>query len=296
MRRLIASSRIRNAFRGLLAAALLACWTTAIAAPLRVVHPQVESRNDLRAGFPLAVLELALERSGVPYALSESATPMQQGRALRALKQGRLLDVVWTVSTPERERGLRPVRIPIDRGLIGWRVLLVQADQLPRYASIRRIGDLAPYVAVQGHDWPDLAVLRANGLRTVANPTYEGLFAMLRYGRIDYLPRGAGEVRAELALLGDGRIAIEPHLLLHYPLPLYFFVHADNERLARAIEDGLERAIADGSHAALFDAAYGGDIESLGLRTRTVIPLSNPQLPPATPVGRPALWFDPTEP
>ena len=285
-----------------LAFALLATTVVASATPvrngdstLRIRHPFAGDSKDLRAIYPVAVLRLALEKAGVAAEIVPAAVPMEQARAIRALASGQLIDVLWTVSTPERERQLRPVRVPIDRGLIGWRVLLVQRSALPRFRDVREAGELAALRGAQGHDWPDLPILRANGLDVLASPHYDSLFELLARGRIDYVPRGIGEVRPEASARAGTGIVIEPNLLLHYPSALYFFVHPDNESLARQLDRGLRLAHADGSLTALLDQAYGEDLAALHLSRRHRITLTNPLLPAATPLSHAGWWFSPEQ-
>lgn len=259
--------------------------------PLRVIFPQPESRSDNRPSYPLAVLKLALEHSGREFALQPSAAPMQQARSLKLLADGSLLDVAWSVTSIERERHLRPVRIPIDFGLIGWRVLLIRRDDAARFAGIDSVAGLDRLVAGQGHDWPDLTVLRDNGLQVIAATTYDGLFAMLERGRIDYVPRAISEVLGEAD--AHAGLSIEPRLLLHYPSALYFFVNPGNGALAEAIESGLESCLADGSLRARFDQEYAQAMMATRPGEHRVLELVNSDLPAATPLARRQLWVNP---
>lgn len=261
-------------------------------ATLQVRHLST-SEGDRRAEYPVAVLRLALERAGVEAELLASPVSMEQERAMRAVAAGKLIDVMWTVSTPEREQRLLPIRIPIDRGLIGWRVLLVRQDRLDRFAGLRTAEGLAPLVAAQGHDWPDLEVLRANGLRTMSTTRYSSLFRLLASGRADHVPRAVGEVVPEAAIHRDQGIVIEPTLLLHYPSAFYFFVQRENTRLADLLERGLRRAYEDGSLRTLFDQTFSEDIAALHLSRRQRIELANPLLAPGALDVPPGWRFDP---
>lgn len=273
----------------LLAAVAGAAWA---GAPMRVVVPLAEVASDTRPVYPLAVLRLALERSGQPHLIRPAIATMPQSRAIRMVQRGDI-DVMWTVTTRARERELRPIRFPIDRGMLGWRVLMVRKNNSARFAAIDSLDALAPTLGAQGHDWPDLTIMRANGMRVAASPTYEGLFHMLARGHVDHVGRSVAEAPGELSLHGALPLEIEPRLLLRYPSALYFFVHPRNEALARAIEIGLERAHRDGSFQRLFDAHYGAALTTLGLERRTVLELANPELPRATPLARRELWYAP---
>lgn len=276
-----------------LAMALPSAGHGTTAARLIVRHPSMHTAGDHRSEYPVAVLRLALERAGAPADIVPSTVAMEQERAIRALSQGQLIDVMWTVSTSERERRLQPIRIPIDRGLIGWRVLAVRRDDLARFRRIREVGELATLVGAQGHDWPDLAILQANGLRTLASPSYDSLFELLRRGRIDYVARGAGEIVPELGERDDRGLAVEPLLLLHYPAAQYFFVRPGNDALASVIERGLRRALDDGSLDVLFNRTFGPDLDQLDLAGRQRLRLANPQLPSGTPLSHPRWWYQP---
>lgn len=276
-------------------ASLLAFAAAGAEAAVLVRHPLVQSIDDRRAEYPVAVLRLALEKAGVDARIVPAAVGMEQDRAIRSLASGRLIDVMWSVSTAERERQLRVVRIPIDRGLIGWRVLLVRRDARPRFDGVTGVEQLAVLLGAQGHDWPDLTILQANGLRVLPTPHYQSLFELLKRNRVDYVPRGVGEVLPELrAMEGEG-LAVEHRLLLHYPTALYFFVHPENKALAEQLDRGLRLAVTDGSLRRLFDDAYGEDIAALHLARRHRIELANPLLTPSMSVGHPGWWFTPEE-
>ena len=137
---------------------------------------------------------------------------------------------------------------------------------------MRTADELRRLRGVQGHDWPDLLVLRHAGLVVDAGTRYDGMFSMLSRGHVDHFPRSVLEVGAELARPQNADLAVEPTLLLRYPSALYFFVHRDNAALAGALADGLARAQADGSLQALFQRTYG---EALALDARHTITLPN---------------------
>jgi hypothetical protein len=257
----------------------LCLWPTAVAsaqAPLQVRHPALESTDDARQGYPRAVLQLALQHAGQPYVLRAATIPANQQRALRMLATGNDLDVVWTVATDQRERGLRSIPFAIDRGLYGWRVLMIRRGDEKRFDGLRDSAGLAGLRGGQGADWPDLEILRAAGLQVAGVPTYDGLFAMLARGRIDYVPRSVLEIGDELARRPRHGFAVEPRILLRYPSALRFYVGRNNDTLARALAAGLARAEADGCLDRLFHATYDDVLAPLRLDSRIVLALGNP--------------------
>lgn len=261
---------------------------------LPLVYPRHQALNDPQQGYVTALLQLALARSGQAYALRRSELRMVQTRAMQEIATASgSVDVVWAMTSRERETQLLPVRIPIDRGLIGWRVALIEARQPQLLRAVRSIAALARLSAGQMRDWPDSAILRANGLRLDTSSTYEGLFRQLAAGRIDYFPRSVIEAQSELASHAQLLLALDTHLVIRYPAALYFFVGKHRPELARHIEIGLESMLADGSFAQLFQQHFGRLADGLKLAHRYTLELANPDLPEETPLARKALWYHP---
>ncbi|HEU4843370.1 MAG TPA: hypothetical protein VFT05_03815 [Burkholderiaceae bacterium] len=266
----------------------------------RLVYP-LSVGVDSRYQYDWAVLRMALDKSRGrygAYSLHQAATSMAPARITQELLMPTgHINILVRATAPELERQFLPVRIPVDRGLLGYRVFLVRQDDLPRFAAIRTLDDLRRLRAGLGKDWADVPVLRAAGLPTEEGSAYEGLFSMLEAGRFDYFSRGADEALREYdeRRASHPRLAIEPTVLLHYPLPRYFFLRRDAEgkRLAARIEAGLETMVRDGSLATLFQHYKGATIARANLRRRHVLTIPNPTLPPQTPLSRSELWFDP---
>ena len=277
--------------RSLWAACLALCLSQA-AAIERIVYPLHQAVHDPQLDYVLAVLRLAVARCGKPYELEQSSQAMVQGRALVELaKPHGPIDIVWAMTDTEREKELLPIRIPIDKGLIGWRLALVRQADAQRWRDVRTTASLAASVAAQMHDWPDTAILRANGLQVSTTSNYEALFQQLSLGHVDYVPRSVIEIGDELASHPGLGLAIEPHLVIRYPTAFYFFVSPLRTELAEDLTRGLEAAIADGSFDALFNQHFGDLANRLHLKDRTLIELRNPLLPAQTPLARKALWF-----
>ncbi|KQW43394.1 MULTISPECIES: hypothetical protein [unclassified Roseateles] len=276
----------------------------ALAAPLaraesvRVWLPRHMSTADPQLPYVRRLVMLALDRAGVSGDVQLMNLEMYQGRSLTELARGSSpIDLMWTMTDHERESsGLLPVRIPIDRGLMGWRVLLVRRADLPRWARLRGLDDLKQRVAGQGHDWPDTAILRANGLQVSTASGYDALFRMLSSARFDYFPRAVFEVDAELASNRHPDLTVVPNLMLHYPAAAYLFVSPRRPELAELLRAGLEKAVAEGSLQQLHQAHFGALIKTHAVSRERVIRLQNPLLPPQTPLQRRELWLQPGEP
>ncbi len=248
------------------------------------------SAPDERSLYTQRLLELVLQRAYTTYRVEQHPVRMLQGRALVRLQNNDGIDVVSTMTSADREANFLPIRIPIDKGLIGWRLLLINKSQASKLKSLRSIDDLKALTAGQGSDWPDTAIMRANGLNVYGTSNYEALFSMLESERIDYFPRAVTEIWSEAALYQD-RLAVEPSVVLRYPTAIYYFVRKDNTRLAADITAGLEKMIADGSFEKLFQEYYGDMIRKSALKERRVFDLKNPLMPTSLPLARKNLWF-----
>lgn len=248
--------------------------------------------GDWTLDFSHHLLQAALQATGLPVTLQPSSQRMNQSRAAVELRRpGGEVDVMWTMSTPSREQQLRPIRVPIYRGLFGWRVLMVREGEAQRFAHVRSLDDLKAFRFVQGHDWPDSDILAANGLTVVRGTHFEGLFGMLAKGRGDALPRGVLEVPADMQRYGQPNgLALEPGLVLRYPAAVYYFVAPERADLAQLIEGGLRKLLARGESARLLQQFHGSALDLAKLPQRHVIALRNPLLPAGTPLGETALW------
>jgi hypothetical protein len=270
----------------LCACALAACGVSA--GTVYYAAPEVFENGKSDFGFEL--LQLALAKSGSRYRAELAPLYRQQNRAIaELLANSGQVHVVGTMTSTEREAQMLPVRIPISKGLIGWRILLLRADKRDWLRDMRSVHDLKNIRMALGQDWPDLPVLRAAGLEPGTVPSYKRLFGMLKAQRIDAVPRSVNEIWSELSR--HRGLAADPYLVLHYPAADYFFVHRDNAGLAEDIRRGLEAAQADGSFDRLLLAYYRDMLDKAALGKRRVIELPNPGLPPATPLARKELWL-----
>ncbi|MBI3146437.1 MAG: amino acid ABC transporter substrate-binding protein, partial [Pseudogulbenkiania sp.] len=187
------------------------------------------------------------------------------------------------------------VRIPIEKGLLGYRVALISQDRQPAIDRVRTLADLRKLTIGQGIGWGDTDLYRYNGVK-VFEANYNSLFSMVSSGRFDLFPRGVGEVFAEYDAYSGRhpKLAIEKNLVLYYPWPYYFFFNRKTGApLANRVEEGLRMMIRDGSFDTWFQNHYGAAIRRANLAGRRIIRLENPSLPEATPLDDASLWYKP---
>jgi hypothetical protein len=285
---------------------LAAAWfaASALAATANLVYPRSESATDSQYVYDYELLRQALEAtvaSHGPYTLRPSDAPMNQARAADEIAAGSgLVNVFARSTTIDWEQRLLPVRIPIDKGLISYRVFLIRAEMQPRFAAVRTLDELRAFSVGSFVTWADTRILREGGFNVVTGDNYEGLFRMLIAQRFDLFSRSADEAYREFderrALLPG--MQVEDNLLLHFPTTRLFFVRRSDEgqRLAERIETGLNRMISDGSFDAHFLRHKGALIERAHLKSRRVFHIDNPFMSAetqATRKTRPEMWYDP---
>ena len=203
------------------------------------------------------------------------------------------IDLFWATTSIERETLLRPVRVPLLKGLMGYKIFLINPADQPRFSRITTLAELQALRAGVGADWPDNKILRANGIETVSSSNYEALFRMLAAKRFDFFPRGASEVWSEYRNHPEVTLHIEEDLVLVYPAPVYFFVNIDNASLEQRLEKGLHKIMANGKfdeyffkHPIIIDA-----IKRVRIHERRKIYLTNPLLPRTVPLHHRDYWL-----
>ena len=245
--------------------------------------------------YPIKLLALALDQTGVSYQLIPSDNFLSKGKALDRLQDNREINIVWGMTNVQREKDLLPIRIPIFKGLIGWRLLLIRQDMAERFTYIQQFEHLVKLSPLQGRDWPDTKILQSNGFDVITERNQTSLMKMLGRAQGDFFPRSIIEVWEELArskVANEIQIQIQPSLGIRYPAAIYFFVNKKSVPLANLIETGLEKAIENGTYEALFVENYKTYIEKAQIENRTFYPLENAFLPEETPLDRKELWFD----
>lgn len=283
-----------SAWRWLLGLLLLSLLTPLHADDSGVIrYPRRAEGDEFRSRYMLAQLQLALSKAQSPLRLQPTHYSMEQERALINLERNERLDVVWSMTSREREQRLLPVRIPLDKGLFGWRIALLPGDAPQRLKDVHDLADLRQFTAGQGHDWPDSEILRRHGLPVKVSASYGSLFRMLQAQRFDYFPRSVIEVWDELDHPRGRTLVADPYVLLHYPAAMYFFFSPQRPELAETVRQGLEIALADGSFEQLFQEHFAASLQRANLPQRRLIELDNPLLPSATPLQRRELWFSP---
>jgi ABC-type amino acid transport substrate-binding protein len=207
--------------------------------------------------------------------LQAMGTTANQERNLKLIEQGEL-DIYWSAASISREQALLAIKIPIYKGLFGYRLMLVKAENKNLLAGVRTIKDLKKFTIGQGVGWPDVEIYQHNRIKVDTTNEYANLFNMLALGRFDLFPRAVVEIWDEVELFKTLNLAVEENVLVHYPYAIYFYVKKDAQQLASIIETGFRRIIEEGEYDALFMQYHSNVIDKMNTQARVVIELDNP--------------------
>lgn len=233
-------------------------WWTLVSAvqaeEMRFVYPPPEAAGDERHAYYWQLLEAALASNRGEYGAYSAKpfdSPMTFQRAAAEVESGRgRVNIVSRATNLDLEKRLRPVRIPLDKGLLGFRISLVMPETQVRLDQVRTLDELKQFTIGQSASWTDVRILQSAGFKLVLTDAYAPLFSMLGGRRFDLFSRGAIEIEAEWRANRDSvpGMMIERRFAIHYPMPRYFFVPrtAEGERMAQRIEHGLHRLRASG--------------------------------------------------
>lgn len=279
--------------------ALLFCSGVA-AEPLRFAYPPPEAAGDERHSYYWDLLDAALkanrDRFG-DFEMHPYPVAMTFQRAAAEVETGKgLVNIVSRATNRDLETRLLPIRIPLDKGLLGARMFLVMPATQAKLERVKTLKELQEFTIGQNPAWTDVKILQAAGFKVELSEGYSTLFAKLAAGRFDLFSRGIIEIESEWRSNRDERpgLSIEKRFLLHYPMPRYFFVPrtAEGARMAERIEDGLLRLRRSGEFDRRFKKWKQLVLKDLQLNGRIVFRLANPELGPETPLADKFWWDD----
>jgi len=264
-----------------------------------IYHPP-ESSLDVRYLYHWEILRTALDKTTAkwgPYRMVPSELMTERRQAFELKSGSGKLTVMYLGTTPDFEKNLIPIRIPVDRNFGGYGIFLIRDGEQKRFESVKTLDDLRKFSYGLGLGWIDVDILKSNHFNVVTGSSYEGLFEMLVNKRFDVFLRAAVEVLDEYDRRKDTLkdLRIENGIVFYYPLPMYFWFSKNDEgkRLAARAEEGMRMMIADGTYDRIFDQYQRHKIERLHLKERRMFKIDNPFVGPETPFADKRLWFDP---
>ncbi|OEZ55366.1 hypothetical protein [Duganella sp. HH105] len=284
--------------RGLCLLALLGWHVSALALDSYVIDLN-SSKSDFYNSHIRRLLVAALDASSPKYGAYDikiSTLRVQRDRLMLEMMKAQDVNLSAQVTSPEWEQKLIPVRIPVDKGVSGYRISLIDGRDQADFTALRTLAQLKAMSMGAGRQWSSTVVFARNGFTVQTGATTSGLHRMLAAHRFQHFPRAIDEALFEREEYAPAfpQLALERSMAIYVPLPRYFFV-GGQPRLAQRLEYGLQLLVADGRFDQIFHEFYDGLIEKAGLRKRRLFRLDNPLLSPQTPLANKAYWYDPFE-
>ncbi len=263
----------------------LLCMPLAFASQTQAKQYTFSVQSDEHLEFARTLCLEALKAAGMDATFS--AFPIGSESRLTAEMQAGDLNLAFIPPNGDRLRLkkqgiLREIGIPLDRGLLGYRICLVTEANKDMLQNVRTAEDLRRFTVGQGFGWGDAAVYRQAGI-PVVEASFSSMLDPLRTlaaGRFDVLPLGVTEYQhflAEYAKQATGLTA-DTHLLISYPWFRFVWVSAtapDGDALYTALNKGFAIIAANGTFTAVFER-FKGHFDPHALKGRTIIDLKSP--------------------
>lgn len=260
-----------------------------VAAPSEYI---ADSRQNYKIKLLMEALEITRPQFG-DYNLSIQPGYLPNAVEIKLLTENGPLNVMFSATSIELENLTIPVRIPFRMGLLNYRLVVINKNALARFSQIKSVDDLKPFTVGLKSEWVLKDILQAHNFKLLEVETLDSLYKMLNEGRVDFLIRGVNEVFDELQQR-EGKIEnviVLPNIAIHLTSPLYAFVSKRNPDIANRLEIGFEMLIKSGDMQRLFLEQYNDVIQQAQLDSRRLLKISNPFLPPLTPLHRKELWY-----
>lgn len=223
------------------------------------------------------VLEITRPEFG-DYQLKPFTAQVSTVRYAQLLTEGQQLNLLWaSPGTPVAQADAITIPIDIVKGLLGYRVCLINTNALPNLSFINDLNAFRK-IKVGQAQWPDRAVYHFNKVAEVDAPNFLALFKMLGAKRFDCIPLGVDEAEK---IYQDKKsqypfLVIDSHLLIYYHYPVYLYVSKKHPELAKRLTAGLQKMQNNGNFDQLFLKFHAQDMARLELKNRVLICLKSP--------------------
>ncbi len=248
-------------------------------------------RNKYRADL----LKMILNEAKIKYNLFYFQTRITNPEIVEKLKKG-IITIATLGASKIKEEELIPIRIPIYKGLLGYRIFLINKKDQYKFNNIKTLNDLKKLTGAQGIGWTDLKVLRDAGLPQIELPR-KIIYKILNIGgRIDYFGRAVNEAVGEFQTLKIKypNIAIEKRILLIYPFAMYFYISPKHPKLAEKLKSSFNKLFNSGRFDNFFynNPYILSTIKKAKITNRIKFYLSNRYLSDKTKALSEKYWFN----
>lgn len=262
----------------------------ALALLLLLLVPKAHSltlvvQNESHLKHAHALVRTALEAGGLSAELQD-APKGNERRNLALIRDGHT-HIDMMPATPARlelvrQGQLRMIPIPLDRGLLGYRVNLLLATQQDKLARVRKREDLRAFSMGQNVGWMDIEIYRAAGIPTREVKDWaNGEFALqMEAGFLDLFPLGLEETLNYFLphfRRHYPQLTLDPHILVRYPWFRFVWVspRPEADPVYEALQRGFAQLVADGRFLKIWHTHRQPPPDHV-FKRRSLIELDNP--------------------
>lgn len=257
--------------------------STAAVTPIKLWNG---NKTESRQQYEREILEAALKATNASHGnwkLQEDLTDYPLAADEASVFRSKGFDIFGTVAGNTKLANEKKILIPLPlmKGLLGYRILIIRAADKEKFAAIKSAHQLQQLRMGIPSTWADAELFRHNGYKVEEKGSFDDLFARLGNNEFDYVTFGANEVTGVFneRAAKSGKLMVESSLLVFYPFPLVFYVNPDNKALAGRVTQGLQIISGNGELDQIFKRYFAADLESVDLPSRKMIRLKNPILP-----------------
>ena len=266
---------------------LLSCSSFAI----EIRYPNIDGVGKKSLGYQILQAILSSEKD---VRLKLLDYPVNQDRA-RQMLLSQKIDIADFGVKKEFDNEFQPVRLPIDRGILGWRIFIINKGLSDQFAKVKSITDLRKFTAGQGAGWGDIKILNAAGIRVETGTSLENLFKMTEAKRFEFLPLGANESHGLLRdfSAGSENLMVEENIVLHYPFGRFFYLRKSSTLLQKLIKSKLEHSLQSGELQKILEnhSMFKDAFSKAHLGKRIRIKIDSPGLPNWFKEINPKWWY-----
>lgn len=266
--------------------ALLVLFPAPVRCEQQHIPLDVIIQPDPHLAFARELVRAALDAAAFPAAFVD-APLCNEHRKIALLKQG-LTHIDLMPATPARlklaQKGeLLMLAVPLDRGLLGYRLNLLLEKKRSLLKNVRSVQDLRRFTMGQGEGWMDVEIYRAAGIPTKEVTAWRNaeFVEQMRAGYFELFPLGLEEAlhyflphfqKYQPQLMAD------PYILVRYPWFRFVWVSPKAPNAAQLYE-ALEKGfgiIADNGVFLEVYSEHKAALDSAVIQKRRVVELTNP--------------------
>lgn len=244
-----------------------------------IILRRVPDINASPSNYTMSILRASLEATYDdygPYTLRYADREMMRSRTFNEMREGLLVNVADTPITEHWSDDLIRIPIPVQRGILSYRLFLVTEDNKDLLASVKTVKNLKPIPQGTGSQWAITEVLRHHDFLITEAMTKKSLMNMLAAKRFAIYGRGINEIFDEVKRYKETHpnIVVDQHIALYTYLPTYFHVSPKNPRIAERIEVGMGIINSNGIYQTIFMQHHEQAINNAKLHDRTILVLN----------------------